>query len=80
MDYTFVVRFPAVVSDPDRLRNVAGVTLVDAMLSSYQVTLGGMSGRGNIASADVYLCLGDSGVGLAGGVDPVRQHLKLYLK
>ena len=63
-----------------RLRNFAGVTLVDAMLSYYQVTLGGMSGRGNIASADVYLCLGDSGAGLAGGVDSVRQHLKLYLK
>lgn len=42
--------------------------------------LGGINGRGNTASADVYLCLGDSGVGLAGGVDSVRQHLKLYLK
>jgi len=80
IDYTFIVRFPSAVNDPDRLKSFAGITLVDAMLTYYQVTIGGINGRGNTASADVSLCIGDSGVANAGGIDSVRQHLKLYLK
>ena len=80
IDYTFIVRFPSAVNDPDRLKSFAGITLVDAMLTYYQVTIGGINGRGNTASTDVSLCIGDSGVANAGGIDSVRQHLKLYLK
>lgn len=78
VDFTFVVRFPYAVTNPDSLRSFAGVTAVDAMLTWYQVWYGGISGRGNTSSRDVYLCIGDTGVAMAGGEQAVRNALKLH--
>jgi len=78
IDYTFVVLFPYAMTNPDSLRSFAGVTAVDAMLTWYQVNYGGISGKGNTTSGYVYLCIGDTGVSMAGGVQAVRNALKLH--
>lgn len=78
VDYTFVVPFPYAVSNPDSLRSFASVTLVDAMLTWYQIRYGGINGRGNTSSSNVYLCIGDTGVATAGGQVAVRNALKLH--
>lgn len=78
MDYIFVVRFPYAMTNPDALRSFAGVTAVDAMLTWYQVRYGGINGRGTTTSGYVYLCIGDTGVSMAGGVQAIRNALRLH--
>lgn len=78
MDYTFVVWFPYAVTNPDSLRSFTGVTAVDAMLTWYQVRYGGINGRGSTTSDYVYLCIGDTGVSMAGGVQAIRSALNLH--
>ncbi len=78
IDYTFVVLFPYSITNPDSLRSFAGVTAVDAMLTWYQINYGGISGKGTTTSGYVYLCIGDTGVSTAGGVQAVRNALKLH--
>ena len=79
IDYIFKFKFSSAVSNPDALRNISTTSLaVDAMLVWYQVRYGGVKGFGNTSSSRVYICLGDTGVTIAGGVGAVEDHMKLF--
>lgn len=78
IDYFISFDFPANVSDPDSVRSFSYHIGVDAMLGWYQLRYGGIDGRGNTGSNIVRVCLGDSAVATAGGIDIVRNNLYLH--
>lgn len=78
VDYFVSFDFPANVSNPNSVRSFTYDVGVDLMLGWYQVRYGGIDGRGNTGSKIVRVCLGDTGVATAGGIDRVRDNLYLH--
>lgn len=78
IDYTFVFQFPSAVTNPDGLRTFSFDLRVDAMLSYYQIVHGGVRAWGNTSSPYVHTCMGNDGVGAAGGPDNVYRHMKMF--
>lgn len=78
VDYFVSFDFPANVSNPASVRSFTYDVGVDLMLGWYQIRYGGIDGRGNTGSNIVRVCLGDTGVATAGGIDVVRDNLYLH--
>ncbi|NJM08225.1 hypothetical protein HC891_21695, partial [Candidatus Gracilibacteria bacterium] len=74
LDYEF--RFSFASTNPDGLKGGSPVPLVDAMVIFYQVNFGGMHGYGDTLGSS-YLCIGDTGIAVGGGLDYVRPRLVL---
>ncbi len=77
VDYIFAFTFPSAVTNPNGVRSFSHNLAVDAMLLWYQAQYGGINGSGNTGSPNVFVCLGDNGVNMAGGPTNVYYNLKL---
>ena len=65
--------------DPDSIRAGSLTSVrVDAMVLYYHERYGGMKGFGD--SSRVYLCVGDTGVRMAGGVSNIKRNLRIEYK
>ncbi len=78
VEYIFSFQFSTPVNDPEALRTISSHLGVDSMLIWYQIRYGGTKEFGHTARERVYECIGDSAVEAAGGVEAVRDHLKMF--
>lgn len=76
-DYLFYYTTPTPVTNPDVLRAFSSDVLVDAMLVWYQLWYGGVNGSGVTEYNFAKICLGDTGVAMAGGAGRVAAYMKL---
>lgn len=65
-EYVFLLDFSGPVSNPDGLRTNSLDPLVDSMLVYYQLWYGGVDGFGNVGIGRVYVCIGNTGISIAG--------------